>query len=42
MMPGVAVDYVGLGVRVKFAHSESNGSRYIRVADCVSNELERT
>ena len=35
---GVAVDYVGMDVRVKFADTRSNGSGYIRGADFVSNE----
>ena len=38
VMSGVAVDYVGVDVRVKYGDSGSNGSRDIRGADFVSNE----
>ena len=35
---GVAVDYVGVDVTMKFGDSRSNGSRDIRGANFVSNE----
>ena len=35
---GVAVDYARVDVRVKLGDSTSNGCRYIRRSDLVSNE----
>ena len=37
-IPGVAVDNVGVDVRVKLSDSKSNGSRDIRGADSVSRK----
>ena len=38
VISGVAVEYVGMDVRVSFGDSRSNGFRDIRLADLVSNE----
>ena len=38
VISGLAVDYVGMDVDVKFGDSRSNGSRDIRKTDFVSNE----
>ena len=38
VISGVAADYVGMDVHVKFGDSRSNGSRDIRGADFESNE----
>ena len=38
VISGVAEDYVGVDVHVKFGGSRSNGSRDIRCTDFMSNE----
>ena len=38
VISGVAVDYIGMDVRVKFGDSRSKGSWAIRGADFASNE----